>query len=209
MKFKKESILYVVAFTFIICVAFVIVLAVANQLTIARVNANKSYASHYAVLKAFGLADETASRADVESLYSSQVKELQTTPAGSAAYSTSLNGSTYVAVKMTAAGLWGPITAILAADPKAERVLGFAILDQQETPGLGGRIGEPWFTEQFKGEKVGADGIIKVVQGSGKGDLDKENSRVDAVSGASRTSDFVQSLVAKSLAMVKQIGGSL
>jgi len=209
MKFKKESIHYVVVFTFIVCVAFVIVLAVANQLTIAQVRANQSYASHFAVLKAFGLADETTSKTEVESRYSSQVKELKTAPAGTVAYSTSINGAAYVAVKMTAAGLWGPITAILAADPKAERVLGFAILDQQETPGLGGRIGEPWFTEQFKGEKVGADGTIKVVQGSGKGDPNKENSLVDAISGASRTSDFVQSLVTKSLALVKQIGGSL
>ncbi|HWP69063.1 MAG TPA: FMN-binding protein [Rectinemataceae bacterium] len=209
MKFKKESILYVVVFTFIVCVAFVIVLAIANQLTIARVRANQSYASHYAVLKAFGLADETTSKADVESRYSSQIKELQTAPAGTAAYSTSIDGAIYVAVKITNPGLWGPITAILASDPKAERVRGLEILDQQETPGLGGRIGEPWFTAQFKGEKVGPNGIIKVVQGSGKGDPDKENSQVDAVTGASRTSDFMQTLVAKALAAVKQIGGSL
>ena len=209
MKLKKESIVYVVVFTFVVCVAFVTVLAVANQVTLAQVRANQSYASHYAVLKAFGLADETTSKADVESRYSSNVKELQTAPAGAAAYSTNIDGAAYVAVKMTSAGLWGPITAILAADPKAERVLGLEMLDQQETPGLGGRIGEPWFTAQFKGEKVGPDGLIKVAQGSGKGDPDKENFRVDAVTGASRTSDFVQSLVAKSLATVKQIGGSL
>jgi Na+-transporting NADH:ubiquinone oxidoreductase subunit C len=50
---------------------------------------------------------------------------------------------------------------------------------------------------------------VIVAQGTGKGDPDPENSRVDAVTGASRTSDFVQILVAKALAAVKEIGGSL
>lgn len=209
MKLKKESIGYVVVFTFVACAAFVVILAVANQATIGQVEANQRYASHYAVLKAFGLADLTTSKADVESNYASLVKELPEPAPGMAAYSTIIEGAPFVAVKITNAGLWGPITAILAADPQAERLRGFELLDQQETPGLGGRIGEPWFSAQFAGEKVAADGKIAVSQGSGKGDPDKENSRVDAVTGASRTSDFVQSLVAKALATVKQIGGSL
>lgn len=209
MKLKKESIGYVVVFTFVACAAFVVLLAVANEATKNQVKANQSYASHYAVLKAFGLADLTTSKTDVESKYASLVKELPEPSPGVAAYSTLIDGFPFVAVKLTNAGLWGPITAILAADPKAERLKGFELLDQQETPGLGGRIGEPWFSAQLAGEKVGADGKIAVIQGSGKGDSDKENSRVDAVTGASRTSDFVQSLVIKALVAVKQIGGSL
>jgi Na+-transporting NADH:ubiquinone oxidoreductase subunit C len=209
MKLKKESIGYVVIFTFVVCAAFVILLAIANQVTLAQVKANQSYASHYAVLKAFGLADPSTSREKVESTYTSQVKELPAQAPGIAAFSSVIDGAASLAVKITNPGLWGPITAILAADPKAERIRGLEMLDQQETPGLGGRIGEAWFTDQFKGEKVGADGKVAVVQGSGKGDPDKENSKVDAVTGASRTSDFVQILVAKALATVKKIGGSL
>ena len=209
MKFKKESIGYVIIFTFVICAAFVVLLAVANQVTLAQTKANQSYASHYAVLKALGLADPTTSKAAVESAYASQVKELPAPTPGMAAYSSVIEGNTFIAVKITNPGLWGPITAILAADPKAERIRGFEILDQQETPGLGGRIGEPWFTDQFKGEKVSADGKIAVVQGSGKGDPNKENSQVDAITGASRTSDFVQTLVDKAIAAVRKIGGSL
>ncbi len=209
MKLKKESIGYVVVFTFVVCVAFVVLLAVANQLTVDRVKANQSFASHFAVLKAFGLADASTARDQAETLYASQVKELAAPAQGAAAYSATIDGNTYVAVKLTNPGLWGPITAILAADPKAERVRGLEILEQQETPGLGGRIGEAWFSAQFAGEKVGADGAIAVTQGSGKGDPDKENSKVDAVTGASRTSDFVQALVAKALADIRAIGGAL
>lgn len=209
MKLKKESISYVVVFTFVACAAFMVLLAVANEATKSQVKANQSYASHYAVLKAFGLADPTTSTADVESGYANLVKELPEPAPGVAAYSAMIEGAPFVAVKITNAGLWGPITAILAADPQAERVRGFEVLDQQETPGLGGRIGEPWFSAQFVGEKVGADGKIAVTQGAGKGDPDKENSNVDAITGASRTSDFVRGLVANALATIKRIGGSL
>jgi Na+-transporting NADH:ubiquinone oxidoreductase subunit C len=222
MKFKKESLGYVVIFTFIVCVAFVLLLSVANQVTLPQVKANQNYASHFAVLAAFGLADTSTAKSEVEELYASKVQELsigQAAPAdaaeagpasaASAAYSAEIEGSSYLAVRITNPGLWGPITAILAADPAAERILGFEVLEQQETPGLGGRIGEAWFTEQFKGEKVSPDGRVSVTQGSGKGDPDRENSRVDAVTGASRTSDFVQILVSKALAAVKEIGGSL
>jgi Na+-transporting NADH:ubiquinone oxidoreductase subunit C len=209
MKLKKESIGYVVAFTFTVCIAFVVLLAVANQLTVERVKANQSFASHLAVLKAFGLADASTARDQVEPLYASQVKELSAPGPGVSAYSAKIGESGYLAVKLTNPGLWGPITAILAADPKAERVRGLEILEQQETPGLGGRIGEAWFSAQFAGEKVGADGRIDVAQGSGKGDQDKENSKADAVTGASRTSDFVEALVAKALDEIRKIGGAL
>lgn len=211
MKLKKESLGYVVIFTFIVCVAFVLLLSVANQVTLPQVKANQNYASHYAVLAAFGLADSSTAKSEVEELYASKVQEvpIEPTSTASAAYSAELEGSSYLAVRITNPGLWGPITAILAADPAAERILGFEVLEQQETPGLGGRIGEAWFTQQFKGEKVSPEGRVSVTQGSGKGDPDRENSKVDAVTGASRTSDFVQTLVTKALAAVKEIGGSL
>ena len=206
---KKESIGYVVVFTFAVCLVFVSLLAVANQLTLSNVEANKRYATQIAVLKAFGLADSTNSKAEVELLYKEKIEE-RTPPSGvEAAFAAEIEGTPYIAVRVTNPGLWGPITAILAADPGAERVKGLEILEQQETPGLGGRIGEAWFTEQFAGEKTNEDGKIFVLQGTGKGDADRENSRVDAVTGASRTSDFVQRLVNLALDSVREIGGAL
>jgi Na+-transporting NADH:ubiquinone oxidoreductase subunit C len=106
-------------------------------------------------------------------------------------------------------GLWGPITAVLATDKAGTVIQGFAIVDQQETPGLGGRITEPWFTAQFKGKKTLPDGTIAFAQGTGKGNFDPNNGTVDAITGASRTSDFVKALVNKELALARQIGGTL
>jgi Na+-transporting NADH:ubiquinone oxidoreductase subunit C len=216
MKFNKESVGYVVVFTFIVCMAFVVILSAANTMTLSQVEANRKFAAQFAVLKAFGLADTATPRAEVESRYAASVKELAA-PAPElaakgaiAAFRADIDGAPYVAVRVTGSGLWGSITTVIAADPQATRMRGIEILDQQETPGLGGRIGEPWFAAQFAGEAVGPDGTVKVDQnGTGKGDADKENGRADAITGASRTSDFVAAIVANGLAAVKSIGGTL
>jgi Na+-transporting NADH:ubiquinone oxidoreductase subunit NqrC len=53
---KKDSILYVVAFTFVVCAVFVLVLALANESTKDLVEANREFASQSAVLDALGIA---------------------------------------------------------------------------------------------------------------------------------------------------------
>ncbi len=207
MKLNRNLVIYAAVFTFVVCVAFVVILAIANQVTLARVNANKRLESRTAVLKAFGLADSTTPSSEIDSKYTQLVTEKSVEKA--TAYTATIDGQTYVAVKLTMPGLWGPITAVLATDPAGTVVRGFEIVDQQETPGLGGRISEPWFSAQFKGKKVLPDGTIAFEQGSGKGNFDPNNGTVDAITGASRTSDFVRALVNRSLALARQIGGTL
>lgn len=207
MKVNRNSVIYAAVFTFVVCIVFVVVLAIANQVTLARVQANKRLESQTAVLKAFGLADSTTPPSEINSKYTQLITEKNVN--GTTAYVATINGQPYVGVKLTMPGLWGPITAVLATDKAGTVILGFAIVDQQETPGLGGRITEPWFTAQFKGKKTLPDGTIAFAQGTGKGNFDPNNGTVDAITGASRTSDFVKALVNKELALARQIGGTL
>jgi len=202
---KKDSTLYVVLFTFVVCAAFVVVLATANQITKERVEENAEYAAESAVLKAFGLADSTTPKEEVERLYESGVTEL---PGGRKAYKASIDGAYYYAIEQTGSGLWGNITAVVAADAKAERLRGIEILSQIETPGLGGRIDESWFKEQFRGERLGPNGITLSQDGSGKGDPDKENGRADGITGASRTSDFIGRIINAAVVELKKMGGA-
>jgi len=51
-------------------------------------------------------------------------------------------------------GFWGPIRGVLAVDPAGKKILGIAFTQHQETPGLGGRITEPWFRDQFRGKPL-------------------------------------------------------
>ena len=59
-----------------------------------------------------------------------------------------------VAFKTTGSGFGGPIDVMVGYDPKEGKLTGIEILSMSETPGLGARIQEPQFTEQFKGKSV-------------------------------------------------------
>lgn len=194
---KKDSIGYVVLFTFIACALFILPLAAANEATKLRVEANKRFASHSAVLRALGAAYSDPT--DAEAKYASLVSDL---PRGKG-WRASIDGHEWIVVQKTGAGLWGSITLVVAADAKADRLLGIEVLDQQETPGLGGRIDEPWFKDQFRGEKLGPDGLALSASGSGTGDSDRENGLVDAITGASLTSGFVKTIVNAAIADIR------
>ena len=75
-----------------------------------------------------------------------------------------------------------------------ETIRGFTIVEQAETPGLGGRIVEPWFMDQFKGKKVKpALHIISNRQG------DNPNE-IDAITGATETSKALNTIINDGLA---------
>ncbi|GAB1433167.1 Na(+)-translocating NADH-quinone reductase subunit C [Spirochaetota bacterium] len=202
---KKDSIAYVVVFTFVICAVFVGVLAIANESTKAAASANKEFALQSAVLGAFGIS--YSDKADAASKYKSSVNE--TASAGGRAWKARLDNQDYSAVEASGPGLWGTITVILAASPDGERVRGIRLVSQNETPGLGGRIEEPWFLGQYEGEKAAAGKIAMRAgaESSGKADPDKENGRVEGISGATRTSQAFGDLVESALAKIKAMGG--
>jgi Na+-transporting NADH:ubiquinone oxidoreductase subunit C len=116
-----------------------------------------------------------------------------------------VDGTAYIAVVQAGPGLWGTITAIVSSDAAVARLRGLEILSQNETPGLGGRVDEAWFKAQFKGELVGTLGVT--VNPAGPGDADHENARVDAITGASRTSQGIQAILDASLGRLRKIGG--
>ena len=85
-------------------------------------------------------------------------------------------------------GFWGPVRGILALTPDASRTVGIVVLEQSETPGLGGRIEEPVFTRQFEGGGVlvtpNPDGpFVRVVPPPRDG-----GREVEAITGATQTS---------------------
>jgi len=87
-----------------------------------------------------------------------------------------------VAFQAEGSGFWDLIVALIALEPDLETVRGVTVVKQMETPGLGGRISEPWFQEQFSGKKLRPD--LRVVPYR-KADGPNE---VDAITGATETS---------------------
>jgi Na+-transporting NADH:ubiquinone oxidoreductase subunit C len=85
-------------------------------------------------------------------------------------------------------GFWDRITAILVLTPDLEKVVNIKFFDHKETPGLGARIEDDWFTDQFKGVDIAwenaADSRIVI----GPSPEPNPQNRVDAITGATQTS---------------------
>ncbi len=96
-------------------------------------------------------------------------------------------------------GFWGPIQGMVGIDPLATKVLGLAFTKHSETPGLGGRIVESWFTEQFKGlplHPIEGNQNIFYLKPEGTG---KAANELDAITGATNTSSAVQAFLNQDL----------
>lgn len=99
------------------------------------------------------------------------------------------SGSGSIAFGISGPGFWGAISALIALEPDLETIKGLKILENKETPGLGGRIADDWFQDQFKGKKLIPE--LKIVS-YGKA---KELNEVDAITGATQTSKAFEKIV--------------
>jgi Na+-transporting NADH:ubiquinone oxidoreductase subunit C len=92
-------------------------------------------------------------------------------------------------------GFWGPIQGLVGVNPDATQILGIAFYKHTETPGLGGRITEEWFSSQFKGLRlfpIEGDQKIFTLKSAGTAAAPNE---LDAITGATNTSAAVESFV--------------
>jgi Na+-transporting NADH:ubiquinone oxidoreductase subunit C len=92
-------------------------------------------------------------------------------------------------------GFWGPIQGIVGVGSDAKKVLGIAFYKHMETPGLGGRITEDWFSNQFMGLPlfpIKGDQKIFYLKPAGTSGAPNE---LDAITGATNTSSAVESFL--------------
>ncbi len=90
--------------------------------------------------------------------------------------------------KNSGQGYADKIELLVGLDPKAEKITGLFILDQKETPGLGNKIVEDWWKNQFLKKSTGKD-LIVVKTGA------KAPNEIDAVTGATISSRSVCSII--------------
>ena len=99
-----------------------------------------------------------------------------------------------VAIPAHGPGLWGPIEGLIGLDADGLTITSVSFYKQEETPGLGGEIAGKDFTDRFFGKKLfnaqGQPALTLVRPGKAEGDY-----QVDAVSGATMTSDKVQDII--------------
>ena len=199
---------YTLGFTLVVTAVFAGAVSSldASLRTRARVNAER--ARQRVLLELLGLCDrgDTLASRQVAQLFGEGVLTIpgESPSAGGAAvrlecYRKRGEASPLVAFPISGQGFWGVIEGFLAVDEIRGTIEGISFTRHEETPGLGGRISEAWFRDQFVGKRYTgalADGRrIRVVAG---GIRDSERD-VDAITGATGTSRGVEALVNASI----------
>ena len=192
----KNSFIYTVIFTFILCFLFVFILSFIDEFTEEKIQNNRVFEQRRAVLLALG-AQNVETLEEVNQKFQSVTTE----EIGDSTYYKANFNRPSVAKRFSGPGLWGLISGYIAMSDDLDYVVGFEVTDQNETPGLGGRIGEAWFNAQLKNEKIENNNII--VGSGGTGDSDKENGYIDGITGATRTSEGIQQILTKEISLFK------
>lgn len=189
---------YSVFFAFGLTVVFVTVLAAINALASEKIKVNEQLDFQKSLLYVFGFIEKNdpLSASQVQQLYGENIKELAGDPP---VYEASVQGETRYAFTVQGPGLWGTITALIGVNREGTELTGIDFVSHSETPGLGGRIDERTFKEQFRNETISSDPRARIAVVSGQDTSQKGDSKVDAITGATRTSQAVQSLINKAI----------
>ena len=86
-------------------------------------------------------------------------------------------------------GLWGPISGIACLEKDMTTIRNIKITHQEETPGLGARIGEKQYLKQFTGKSISPK-LVFVPEGRASG-----ANEVDAITGATGSSRAFERLI--------------
>lgn len=121
-------------------------------------------------------------------------------------YICAVESDTVFVMPLYGRGLWGGLWGYLALKPDFKTVYGAYMSHEGETAGLGARIVEEWFQKQFQGKTAyaEADSTFTEVTLGCKKKVENPASEVDAITGATLTSNGVDGMFRSSLAPYKQ-----
>ncbi len=160
---------------------------------------NKYFAKQYA-LKADGSVDNNVKAFDIN--LKTELKK----PENEQRYPLfigDVDGKKYYVIPLYGKGLWDDIWGYIALESDANTVKGVKFGHKGETPGLGAEITKKWFEKEFTGEKIFDNDTFKgitVLKGNKDPEnKDKEDHEVDAISGATLTSNGVTNMIQERL----------
>jgi len=193
--------LYSIVFMFVLTFFFAAAVSAVKVYNEERIQTNQQVKLQRIILKVLGTpVKEKAPNREVIQTFEKRVKPIEVKRrALYVGYSEDGRSITGYAFSIGGSGFWGPVYGMVSVDPEASRILGIAFYRHSETPGLGARITEPWFTRQFKGLSVfpvEGDKKIFYLKPAGPG---KGSNELDAITGATGTSRAVEAFVNRDL----------
>jgi len=195
---KLGQSLFTIFFMLAVTVVFISALSLIHVLTRERIQLNEGLVLKTAVLYAAGLAVPTDAL-EADRLYDRRVREVRD-PQGVLRFYEILSpdgeAASYV-VPVLGAGLWGEIESVVGIELDLGTLTGIEFVKQNETPGLGARITESWFKEQFRGKRFPLSVVPEREEAGGQ--------EFQAITGATNTVNAVQDILNVRLAEAERV----
>ena len=190
---KKKNMVYPVIFMIILTGVLTLILAFVNEISLPMIEFNAEIELKQKILSVFDILPDNSTPEEIDTIFNENISEDMFND--SPLYILSENGEEIAyAVPFNGPGLWGSIYGYLGLKSDLKTVTGIEFIKQEETPGLGGRIGEPFYRDQFRGLDISnaSNGEIFINRPAPGGN-------VDAISGATQTSTFVTNMLNKDI----------
>lgn len=185
----KKSFIFPIIFMVLITAFFTAILAFLNYSTADVIAFNQETELRKTLLYVFNIETPSEEPKVVEEIFSKYISE--ETINGEDVYLAKEDGNIIgYAFPIAGSGLWGSVEGFAAVSDDFSELLGIDFVSHSETPGLGGRISEDWFKEQFRGLKLteANNGNYIIYKPSPGGN-------VDAIAGATLTSKSVSNFM--------------
>ncbi|NYB73329.1 FMN-binding protein [Sedimentibacter hydroxybenzoicus DSM 7310] len=189
----KNSLYYPILFMIAVTVVFIAILASINYMLTDTIAFNQESELRQKILYIFDVLPENDDPQEIKRAFDEKIK--QKTINDIEVYTLIENNQEAAyAVPINGPGLWGSINAYIGLNKDFTKIIGIEFITQSETPGLGGRISEDIYKNQFRNIDIegAADGnyIISSPQ---------PGSNVDAIAGATQTSSAVVKMINEDL----------
>ena len=192
MKLNTNSNIYTFVYMTVVVIIVAVLLALANQSLKPRQEANILLDKQKQILGALKVDYSAGNPAEI---YMVLVNDTLTY-GDKEVYVANLNGATKYILPLSGKGLWGGIGGYLALDEDKNTIYGVNFNHESETPGLGAKIVEMPFREQFEGKHIrNAAGEVVSVAVLKSGKHAEGQEQVDAISGATITSSGVSTML--------------
>ena len=193
----KNSFLYPIVFMTAVTAIFIAVLAGLNFVTADTISYNQESELQHKILYIFDILPDGGTEKDIERVFNERVVEKQWGELKGYALTQGGQETAY-AVPVNGPGLWGSIIGFVGLNNNYTEIIGIEFVIQSETPGLGGRISEDPYKEQFRGIDISGKKDNFIISSP------EPNSNVDAIAGATQTSAAVVKLINEDIKLFLQ-----
>jgi len=201
----KTSPAYILGFMILICTVFGTGISSVHYATLDMLRKNEKLHKNRSICRVFNLSVAGASADAFQKAIDDNIGYEQIAYQGRTwdVYKQKDTGN--IGFVFSGTGFWDRITGIMVLSSDLSKVMNIQFLDQRETPGLGARIEEGWFVDQFKGVPIAWDQPVDKRIIVGPAPNPNAKNRVDAITGATQTSLALMRFLNSELELFRKI----